>query len=161
MLAQVRHRILRVQPVYVFPLSIRAPRSKRFTRLGLVGGGFFTGRYRSVEDQVEPGSRFDPSKFQGQVRLSSQRHRTTLIFFGPPPQGYRARYWKEPYFRALAQIEAVAEKHNLTMAEIALRWISHHSLMKREYGDTVVARYGCTVGSPRGVVHITDVICSR
>ena len=24
------------------------------------------------------------------------------------------------------------------MAEIALRWISHHSLLKREYGDAVL-----------------------
>ncbi|KAI0655683.1 Aldo/keto reductase [Cubamyces menziesii] len=89
-----------------------------FYEFNPLGGGFFTGRYRSIEDQVEPGSRFDPNKGQG--------------------QNYRARYWKEPYFRALAQIEAVAEKHNLTMAEIALRWISHHSLMKREYGDAVL-----------------------
>ncbi|KAI0334260.1 Aldo/keto reductase [Cubamyces sp. BRFM 1775] len=89
-----------------------------FYEFNPLGGGFFTGRYRSTEDKVEPGSRFDPNKHQG--------------------QGYRARYWKEPYFRALAQIEAVAEKHNLTMAEIALRWISHHSLMKREYGDAVL-----------------------
>ncbi|KAH9886974.1 Aldo/keto reductase [Cubamyces lactineus] len=89
-----------------------------FYEFNPLGGGFFTGRYRSLEDQVEPGSRFDPNKGQG--------------------QNYRARYWKEPYFRALAQIEAVAEKHNLTMAEIALRWISHHSLMKREYGDAVL-----------------------
>ncbi len=36
----------------------------------VVGGGFFTGRYRSLEDKVEPGSRFDPEKGQGQVRLS-------------------------------------------------------------------------------------------
>ena len=53
-------------------------------------------------------------------------------------QNYRRRYWNEPYFNALAKIEAIAEKHNLTMAEIALRWISHHSLMKREYGDAVL-----------------------
>ena len=53
-------------------------------------------------------------------------------------QFYRSRYWNEPYFNALAKIEAVAEKYNLTMAEIALRWISHHSLMKREYGDAVL-----------------------
>jgi aflatoxin B1 aldehyde reductase len=33
----------------------------------LVGGGFFTGRYDSVENQVEAGSRFDPTKLQGQV----------------------------------------------------------------------------------------------
>ena len=38
-----------------------------------VGGGFFTGRYRSMNADTEPGSRFDPSKGQGQVRL---RHTT-------------------------------------------------------------------------------------
>ena len=32
----------------------------------------------------------------------------------------------------------MAQKYNLTMAEIALRWISHHSLLKREYGDAVL-----------------------
>ncbi|KAJ7286400.1 Aldo/keto reductase [Mycena rebaudengoi] len=45
---------------------------------------------------------------------------------------------KEPYFNALAAIRPVAEKHNLSMAEVALRWISHHSLLKREYGDAVI-----------------------
>ncbi|KAI0371015.1 Aldo/keto reductase [Pilatotrama ljubarskyi] len=89
-----------------------------FYEFNPLGGGFFTGRYRSLNDEVEPGSRFDPTKGQG--------------------QNYRARYWKEPYFRALAQIEEVAKKHNLTLAEVALRWISHHSLMKREYGDAVL-----------------------
>ena len=34
-----------------------------------VGGGFFTGRYRSLQDNVEAGSRFDPNKNQGKVRL--------------------------------------------------------------------------------------------
>ena len=53
-------------------------------------------------------------------------------------QSYRARYWNEPHFNALAKIEVVAQKYNLTLAEIALRWISHHSLMKREYGDSVL-----------------------
>ena len=38
----------------------------------------------------------------------------------------------------MAKIEEVAKKHSLTLAEIALRWISHHSLMKREYGDAVL-----------------------
>ena len=42
------------------------------------------------------------------------------------------------HFNALAKIEAVAQKHDLTLAEIALRWISHHSLLKREYGDAVL-----------------------
>ncbi|KAA1474652.1 Aldo/keto reductase [Dentipellis sp. KUC8613] len=89
-----------------------------FYEFNPLGGGFFTGRYHSLNDQVEAGSRFDPNRIQG--------------------QGYRKRYWKEPFFKALADIQAVADKHNLTMAEVALRWISHHSLMKREFGDSVL-----------------------
>ena len=67
-------------------------------------------------------------------------------------QSYRSRYWNEPYFRALAKIEEVAKKHNLTLAEVALRWISHHSLMKREYGDAVL------IGAS-SVKHIEEVCC--
>lgn len=48
------------------------------------------------------------------------------------------RYWKEPYFKAIAAIKEVADKNGLTLTEIALRWISHHSLLKREYGDAVL-----------------------
>ncbi|KAI0944310.1 hypothetical protein AcW1_002053 [Taiwanofungus camphoratus] len=89
-----------------------------FYEFNPLGGGFFTGRYNSPDEKVEPGSRFDPEKGQG--------------------RNYRARYWNEPYFKALASIQAVATAHNLTMAEIALRWISHHSLMKREHGDSIL-----------------------
>lgn len=48
------------------------------------------------------------------------------------------RYWKEPYFNALAAVRDVAEKNNLTLNEIALRWISHHSMLKRDYGDAIL-----------------------
>ncbi|KAJ3907283.1 Aldo/keto reductase [Lentinula edodes] len=77
-----------------------------FYEFNPLDGGFFTGRYTSVDsDQVEPGSRFDPNKAQG---------------------------------KAVASIQTVADHHNLTMAEIALRWVSHHSLMKSEYGDAIL-----------------------
>ena len=33
----------------------------------LVGGGLFTGRYRSLQDENEAGSRFDPNTGQGKV----------------------------------------------------------------------------------------------
>ncbi|KAH9925634.1 Aldo/keto reductase [Epithele typhae] len=89
-----------------------------FYEFNPLGGGFFTGRYRSIQDTVDPGSRFDPEKGQG--------------------KNYRTRYWNEAYFAALAKIEATAQKHGLTLAEVALRWISHHSLMKREFGDAVL-----------------------
>jgi len=89
-----------------------------FYEFNPLGGGFFTGRYGSLDDTVEAGSRFDPQKVQG--------------------QNYRRRYWNEPYFKAMASIDAVAKAHKLTMAEIALRWISHHALMSRQHGDSVL-----------------------
>ncbi|KAJ7122982.1 Aldo/keto reductase [Mycena epipterygia] len=89
-----------------------------FYEFNPLAGGFFTNRYNSAEDKPESGSRFDPERTQG--------------------KNYRNRYWKEPYFKALASIRPVVEQHNLTMAEVALRWISHHSLMSREHGDAVL-----------------------
>jgi aflatoxin B1 aldehyde reductase len=89
-----------------------------FYEFNPLAGGFFTGRYNSIDDIPEEGSRFDVKRTQG--------------------QNYRNRYWKEPYFIALGNIRAVAEKHNLTLTEVALRWISHHGLLKREYGDSVL-----------------------
>lgn len=89
-----------------------------FYEFNPLGGGFFTGRYTSADDAPEPGSRFDAGRRQG--------------------KNYRQRYWKEPYFKAINSIREVAEKHGLTMAEIALRWVSHHSLMKREHGDSIL-----------------------
>ena len=53
-------------------------------------------------------------------------------------QAHREWYWNEAYFAALAKIEVVTQKHGLTLAEVALRWLSHHSLMKREHGDAVL-----------------------
>ncbi|KAF7363274.1 Aldo-ket-red domain-containing protein [Mycena sanguinolenta] len=89
-----------------------------FYEFNPLGGGFFTDRYTSVDDKPEAGSRFDPERNQG--------------------KNYRNRYWNEEYFKALAIIRPVVEKHQLTMAEVALRWISHHSLLKREYRDAVL-----------------------
>ena len=35
-------------------------------------------------------------------------------------------------------VKPVADAHKLTLAEVALRWVSHHSLMKREQNDNVL-----------------------
>jgi aflatoxin B1 aldehyde reductase len=43
---------------------------------------------------------------------------------------YRGRYFKEATFEALKLVEDVAQKHNLTLLEIALRWCVHHSELK-------------------------------
>ncbi|KAF7345537.1 Aflatoxin B1 aldehyde reductase member 3 [Mycena venus] len=83
-----------------------------------LAGGFFTDRYKSIDAKPETGSAFDPERFQG--------------------KSYRGRYWKAEYFDALAAVRAVASAHGLTMAEVALRWVSHHSLLRRECGDAVL-----------------------
>ncbi len=46
---------------------------------------------------------------------------------------YRARYFKPEVFECLRLVEPVATKHGLTLLEIALRWVVHHSAL--EVGD--------------------------
>ncbi|KAF7345488.1 Aldo/keto reductase [Mycena venus] len=89
-----------------------------FYEFNPLAGGFFTDRYTSMDEKSESGSRFDPERNQGRQ--------------------YRNRYWKPAYFEALAAIRPVVAAHGLTMAEVALRWISHHSLLRREHGDAVL-----------------------
>lgn len=83
-----------------------------------LAGGFLTGRYTRNQESFEPGSRFDPKIAQGAL--------------------HRGRYWNEEYFDALDIIKEAADKHGLTLAEVALRWMEHHSAMKREFGDAII-----------------------
>ena len=83
-----------------------------------LAGGFLTGRYTREQDSFEAGSRFDPKIGQGAL--------------------HRDRYWNDEYFDGLDIIKAAAEKHGLTLAEVALRWVEHHSLLKREKGDAII-----------------------
>ena len=82
-----------------------------------LSGGLLTGRYKDVNQEGTEG-RFDPNTQQGKM--------------------YRARYWTREYFEAVKIVQAAADKAGLTMAETALRWVSHHSLMNREHGDSVI-----------------------
>ncbi|EGN92453.1 hypothetical protein SERLA73DRAFT_191099 [Serpula lacrymans var. lacrymans S7.3] len=74
-----------------------------------LAGGLFAGKVTSVEDSVQEGGRFDPKTTQG--------------------KNYRARYLKEGYFKALDLLKGIADKHNLRLTEIALRWCQHHSAL--------------------------------
>ncbi|KAF8512320.1 Aldo/keto reductase [Gautieria morchelliformis] len=85
-----------------------------------LGGGFFTGRYTGPDSIPESGSRFDNSRGTNQAR------------------NYRARYWSDQYFKALEIVTIAAKKEGLTVSEAALRWVNHHSLLKREYGDAII-----------------------
>ncbi|KAH7078391.1 NADP-dependent oxidoreductase domain-containing protein [Paraphoma chrysanthemicola] len=83
-----------------------------------LAGGWLTGRYARDLDNaaLEPGSRFDANRWQGKM--------------------YRARWWKDEFFTALEGLREV--KGELRESEVALRWMMHHSLLKRELGDKVI-----------------------
>ncbi|KAF7319157.1 Aldo-ket-red domain-containing protein [Mycena chlorophos] len=83
-----------------------------------LAGGFFTGKYTSMQTKAEDGSRLDPNDMHG--------------------SSLRSKYWNEPHFAALAVIDPVIKKHNLTMPEVGMRWIANHSQLKREFGDAVL-----------------------
>lgn len=85
-----------------------------------LAGGYLTSRYHreDADKDIEGGSRFDPNKWQGKM--------------------YRGRYWRNEYFDALDLLRPVAKKHGLTEAECALRWMTHHSMLKRENGDAII-----------------------
>ncbi|OAA60250.1 aflatoxin b1-aldehyde reductase [Niveomyces insectorum RCEF 264] len=91
-----------------------------FYEFNPVAGGILTDRYQraTTAADIEPGSRFDPAKNQG--------------------ANYRSRYWNDAYFDALDLLRPVVHAHGLTTAEAAVRWVNHHSLMKRQYGDAVI-----------------------
>jgi len=85
-----------------------------------LAGGYLTNRYHreDADKDIEEGARFDPKRWQGKM--------------------YRMRYWKEEYFNALDLLRPVAAKHGFTEAECALRWMQHHSQLKRETGDAII-----------------------
>tara|TARA_R110002060_G_scaffold52285_1_gene63222 strand:+ start:296 stop:1087 length:792 start_codon:yes stop_codon:yes gene_type:complete len=83
-----------------------------------LAAGFLTGRYQRHQTEFEEGSRFDSKQAVGQMT--------------------QGRYINESYFDALDLIKEVADKHSLTMAEIALRWLEYHSLLKNELGDAII-----------------------
>ena len=96
-----------------------------------LGGGFFTGAF-TKESEVEKGSRFDPNKWQGKM--------------------YRAKYFRDEYFQALDIVKPAAEKHGLTMAEVALRWMTHHSQLGQKYPDAIL------IGASRSAISVLPFI---
>lgn len=85
-----------------------------------MAGGLFSGKIKSADVPRE--GRYSDTAKSGEM--------------------YRKRYFKDATFEALRLIEPVAEKHNLTMLEIALRWCAHHSRLKMQNGG----RDGVIVG---------------
>src|SRR5689334_2699374 len=83
-----------------------------------LAGGFLTGKLHRNQKEFEKGSRFHPDSFAGTM--------------------HQGRYMNDRYFDALDILRPVAQKHGLTEAECGLRWMAHHSVLKRELKDAII-----------------------
>ncbi|OTB00982.1 hypothetical protein M426DRAFT_225835 [Hypoxylon sp. CI-4A] len=81
-----------------------------------IAGGLFSGKIKSADIDPGDGSRFSSNNWLG--------------------ASYRDRYLKEGTFKALQTVEKALEKHpDLTMIEVALRWVVHHSQLNIKNGN--------------------------
>lgn len=85
----------------------------RFYAYNPLAGGMLTGKYSSADDKPRDG-RFALRKT------------------------YSRRYWKESFFDAVAIIGEACAKHDMLMAEAALRWLAYHSKLSEARGDAVI-----------------------
>ncbi|KAE8355719.1 NADP-dependent oxidoreductase domain-containing protein [Aspergillus coremiiformis] len=83
-----------------------------------LAGGLLTGRYSLETTTFASGTRFDPNNRQSSAMND--------------------RYWNQTTFAALDIIQRAAGKHNLTVAECAMRWLAHHSVLNRQHGDSLL-----------------------
>lgn len=81
-----------------------------------IASGLFSGKYSAADLTKQP----TEGRFSDVASLGAN---------------YRKRYFYEPTFAALAAIEPVVKKHNLTMVETALRWCVHHSALNVKEGN--------------------------
>ncbi|KAK7897671.1 hypothetical protein LTR67_004301 [Exophiala xenobiotica] len=51
---------------------------------------------------------------------------------------YRQMYMKDSYLNALEQWEQVAKEEGCSRAELAYRWVTYHSPLKKSYGDGII-----------------------
>ncbi|KAJ7149748.1 NADP-dependent oxidoreductase domain-containing protein [Mycena crocata] len=84
-----------------------------------LAGGFLSSRY-TRDHTFNSGEleRFNPDSTLGKLQ-----HMT---------------YWNEPMFKALDLLRAAIAPHGITESEAALRWLAHHSALKKEFGDAVI-----------------------
>ncbi|KAI3322786.1 aldo/keto reductase [Xylariaceae sp. AK1471] len=62
---------------------------------------------------------------------------------GQPIDNLHLRHlWNDSYYEALDIIKPAAQKHGFTIAEMALRWLVHHSELRQERSDAIIVGAG-------------------
>ncbi|KAJ6487775.1 NADP-dependent oxidoreductase domain-containing protein, partial [Mycena sanguinolenta] len=83
-----------------------------------LAGGFLTSRYTRDQTEFDFSDRFNPDR-------SYAAHSRRL-------------FWSEANFKALDFLRAAIASYGITESEAALRWLAHHSVLKKELGDAVI-----------------------
>jgi len=96
-----------------------------------LAGGFLTGKYSSLDEKLTEG-RFSP-----QFDFVGPRD-TTNSFKGLGHVFYRQRYFKQKLFDSLEVIRHACEAEKIAMADAAMRWVVHHSVLNGNYHDGVL-----------------------
>jgi len=108
----------------------------RFYCYNPLAGGLLTGRYKSVKDaETVTEGRFSPE-------FDFQRKDAAKTALGSGHLRYRALYFKEQLFKALDIISEACQQEKIGMAEAAIRWLVHHSVLKGNYHDAIL--YGAS-----------------
>ena len=79
-----------------------------------IAGGLLSGKIKSL-DQVPDEGRFSDKAVSGKL--------------------YRTRYYRDSTFKAVQIVEKAAADAGLSMVEVALRWVVHHSALKIKGGN--------------------------
>lgn len=80
-----------------------------------IAGGFLT----KTKSDIEAGAgRFDPKQGLGEI--------------------YHGMYARDSLLEALEKWQHIAEEEGVSKAELAYRWVTFNSPLKREYGDAVI-----------------------
>jgi aflatoxin B1 aldehyde reductase len=80
-----------------------------------IAGGLFSGKY-SIDTIPTEGRYSDIDKAVGDM--------------------YRQRYFKDATFEALRLVEPIAKEHNLSLVEVAFRWLTNHSALNIKDGGS-------------------------
>ncbi|KAI1363282.1 Aldo/keto reductase [Xylaria arbuscula] len=104
--------------------------------------GHYNALQRRVEDELFPCLRHYGISFYVYSPLASG-FLTGRYERGQPIGNLHLQHlWNEGYYDAMDVIKPVAQKQGLTVAEMALRWLVHHSALKNELSDAIILGAG-------------------
>ncbi len=84
-----------------------------------LAGGMLAGKYTGIDDTLK-----DSGRFGSHSPISGA--------------AYSARYWHQQYFDALEGIRSACAAEETPMADAALRWALHHSVLSAEHHDGII-----------------------